>query len=79
MHKQDLGLIIGLLSRVNKELSIIKAQNEILLKQIAITNNVSLDKLNNEVLEIQTKYIHEYLNHSDDIQEQAFQTAESDD
>lgn len=78
MHKEEFNLLFTLHNRLNRQLGIIKAQNDVILKQLAITNNISLDKLLNEVNELDAKYLHQYLEDKDYLFEQAFGNPESD-
>ena len=79
MNTKEFNFLFALHNRLNRQIGILRAQNEVMLKYFSIENNINLDKLLNEVNELDAKYLHQYLEDKDDLFQQAFQSDVSDD
>jgi len=78
MNKEEFKYTFSLLNRINRQLGIVKAQNDIILKEIAKTNEINLDEILKEVNDLDAKYLHQYLEDNEHLFQQAFGIPKSD-
>lgn len=78
MNEQEFKYTFSLLSRLNRQLGIVKAQNDIILKEISKMNKTNLEKILNEVNDLDAKYLHQFLEDNDYLFQEAFGNSKSD-